>query len=147
MIPRPSEDCAALIRECEGLRLHRYFDPVGIPTIGYGHVVTSADGELMAITKEKAEELLQADMLIAWSAVDRLVNVDLTQGQVDALTDFALNLGEGNLAHSTLLRMVNAGKFDEAAEQFERWNRAGGTVLPGLVTRRKKERALFEGED
>jgi len=143
VIPVFSEDCVELVKESEGLRLTRYFDPVGIPTIGYGHVVTDDDGDLMAITEEKADELLHWDILKAWNIVCRQVTVDLTQGQADALTDFVFNTGGGNLSRSTLLRLINQRKFNEASEQFERWVFAQDIKLPGLIVRREKERLLF----
>jgi lysozyme len=64
-------------------------------------------------------------------------------GKVAALVDFAFNLGEGNLAASTLRRKVNAGEWDEVAYQFMRWNKAGGVVLRGLTRRRGAERDIF----
>jgi lysozyme len=62
----------------------------------------------------------------AEEAVSRLVKVPLTQRQFDALTDFAFNLGGGRLASSTLLKDLNAGRYDEAVEQLLLWTHAGG---------------------
>ncbi len=104
------------------------------------------NGPLMVVSQEQADALLNEDLTRAWDAVRRNVKVTLTQGQVDALTDFVFNLGERSLANSTLLRMINASKFDEAAEQFDRWVFAQGVKLPGLVTRRQRERELFEAD-
>jgi GH24 family phage-related lysozyme (muramidase) len=61
----------------------------------------------------------------------------------DALLDFVYNLGQGNFQSSTLLEKIDAGKFEEAAEEFQKWNKAGGKVLPGLVKRREAEKELF----
>ena len=72
-----------------------------------------------------------------------LVKVPLTQGQCDALTDFAFNMGLGNLGNSTLLRKLNAGYGEEVPSELLRWVYAGGEKLPGLVTRRQREVDLW----
>lgn len=131
-----------LIKQFEGLYLKAYRCPAGVPTIGYGHTAGVAMGQ--TITQQQADDYLRRDVRQFERAVARLVTVPLTQGQFDALVSFAFNLGEGALAQSTLLRLLNAGDYAGAAAQFERWNKAGGRVLPGLVRRRAAERALFE---
>jgi len=132
-----------LIKSFEGLRLSAYKDVVGVVTIGYGTTSGVKMGD--TITKERAEELLREDVKRFEGQVLRLVKVPLTQGQLDALVSFTYNLGAGNLGNSTLLRLLNAGDYAGAAAQFDRWNKAGGKVLAGLVRRRAAERALFEG--
>jgi lysozyme len=72
--------------------------------------------------------------------------VSLNQGQYDALVDFTYNLGPAALQGSTLLRKLNAGDYAGAAAEFPKWCHAGRAVLPGLVTRRARERAMFEGD-
>lgn len=131
-----------LIKQFEGLYLNAYRCPAGVPTIGYGHTAGVAMGQ--TITQQQADDYLRRDVRQLERAVARLVTVPLTQGQFDALVSFAFNLGEGALAQSTLLRLLNAGDYAGAAAQFDRWNKAGGRVLPGLVRRRAAERALFE---
>ena len=139
-----SEKGLALIRQFEGLRLLAYKCAAGVPSIGYGHTARAKMGQ--SITKERAEELLREDVARFEAAVSRLVTVPLTQGQFDALVAFAFNVGHGALERSTLLRLLNDGKCDEAALQFGRWVKGGGKELPGLVRRRAAERALFEGK-
>lgn len=131
-----------LIKQFEGLYLKAYRCPAGVPTIGYGHTAGVAMGQ--TITQQQADDYLRRDVRQFERAVERQVSVPLTQGQFDALVSFAFNLGEGALAQSTLLRLLNAGDYAGAAAQFDRWNKAGGRVLPGLVRRRAAERALFE---
>jgi lysozyme len=75
--------------------------------------------------------------------VNKLIKVEVTQNQFDALVDFAYNVGVGNLASSTLLKKLNAKLYAEVAEQFLRWNKAGGVVLTGLTRRREAEKKLF----
>ena len=67
----------------------------------------------------------------------------LTQGQFDALVSFTYNLGARSLSTSTLLKKLNAGDYRGAADEFPRWNKAGGQVLAGLTRRREAERSLF----
>ncbi len=133
-----------LIKSFEGLRLSAYKCPADVWTIGYG--TTAGVKPSQTITKERAEELLREDVARFEAQVLRLVKVPLTQGQFDGLVSFTYNLGAGNLSNSTLLRLLNAGDYAGAAEQFDRWSKAGGRVLAGLVRRRAAERALFEGK-
>lgn len=131
-----------LIKQFEGLYLKAYRCPAGVPTIGYGHTAGVAMGQ--TITQQQADDYLRRDVRQFERAVARQVRVPLAQGQFDALVSFTFNLGEGALAQSTLLRLLNDGDYTGAAAQFDRWNKAGGRVLQGLVRRRAAERALFE---
>ncbi len=135
----------ALLKRFEGFRDHIYLDAVGLATIGYGHRVLPHEAFPDGIMQTEAENLLAADVLSAESAVTRLVKVSLTQGQFDALADFAYNLGAGKLAGSTLLAKLNAGDFAGAMEQLLRWDHAGATELAGLKARREAELALWTG--
>src|SRR5579883_2831904 len=132
----------ALTTGFEGLRLQAYLDAVGVWTIGYGHTGPDVHPG-RTITKDEAEAILQADLAKHVAAVNRLVHVDLTQGQFDALVDFSFNLGDHALAGSTLLRLVNAREFGAAQDEFPKWDHAGGRVLPGLLARRQAEAVLF----
>jgi GH24 family phage-related lysozyme (muramidase) len=76
--------------------------------------------------------------------VEALVETPLTDNQFGALVSFTFNLGRGNLAKSTLLRKLNGGDYDGAAIEFNKWNKAGGKVLAGLVARRAAEAELFQ---
>lgn len=131
--------------------LTAYMDAVGIWTIGYGHTgKTHNDGTVKrgrVISVQEAEALLAADLNYFADKVRDMVKVPVTVDQFAALVAFAFNLGETNLRSSTLLRNLNAGKYTEAAEQFNRWVYAGKTKLKGLVRRRTAERLLFQGDD
>lgn len=125
------------IKNCESLRLKAYRCPAGVPTIGYGSTKGVKMG--MIITKEEAEKRLRDDL----STAERYVNglkVCKTQGQFDALVDFAFNVGCGRLKTSTLLKYIREGKpVSEIQKQFLRWNKSGGVVLTGLTKRRQWE--------
>lgn len=140
---RTSQKGVSLIKSFEGLRLKSYQDSVGVWTIGYG--ATRGITEGMTITNEQAERMLVNDVGRFEPEVERLVKVPLSQVQWDALMSFTYNLGAANLGSSTLLKLLNAGDYSGAAEQFLRWNKAGGQVLAGLTKRRAAERAMFLG--
>lgn len=131
-----------LIKEFEGLYLNAYQDAVGVWTIGWGHTGSDVYPEL-EITLDRAEELFKADMEESERAVDGLVRVVITDNQFGALVSFTFNCGIHALEKSTLLRLLNLGKMEEAANEFPRWNRAGGKVLAGLTRRREAEKKLF----
>lgn len=130
-----------LIKHFEGVRTEAYQDSVGVWTIGYGSTKGVKPGQRISL--EKANSLLEKDIADHAAAVDRLVKVDLNQDQYDALVSFTFNLGEGNLAKSTLLKKLNAGDYKGASKEFIRWNKAGGKVLKGLTRRRMAEAELF----
>ncbi len=135
-----------LIKGFEGKRLTSYDDGVGVWTIGFGTIkypngVRVKKGD--TCTEQQAEDYLRNDLSVFESAVNRLVKAKITQNQFDALVSFTYNLGETNLSKSTLLKKLNAGDYQGAADQFLVWNKAGGKVMKGLVRRREAERALF----
>lgn len=130
-----------ILKHFEGRRLTAYQDSVGVWTIGYGTTTGVKKGQV--ITESQAEDLLQKDLAKFEAGVRKLVTVPLNQNQFDALVVFAYNLGLGNLGSSTLLKLLNAKRFDLVPAQFLRWNRAGGEVLSGLTRRRKSEALLF----
>lgn len=138
---RISEKGINLIKRFEGLRLEAYLDSVDVPTIGYGHTRGVKLGQ--TITQEQADAFLEEDIHEFELAIQRLVHVNLTQNQFDALVSFTFNLGIGSLKQSTLLKKLNAGDITGAANEFNRWVYAGGKKLTGLVKRRSAERLMF----
>ena len=136
-----SEEGIGLIKRFEGCKLKSYQDSVGVYTIGYGS--TRGVGEGDVITQEEAERRLLADLETVEKCINNSVAVELTQQQYDALCSFTFNLGCGALRGSTLLKKLNDGDDDGAAQEFSRWNKAGGQILAGLVSRRKAEHDLF----
>lgn len=131
------------LKRLEGLRLETYTDSVGINTIGYGHTSSKHAFAGNKITKAKAEELLEEDIKEAARAVDSYVTVPLSQDQRSALIMLTFNIGVPNFRKSTLLKLLNKGDYNGAADQFLVWRKAGGRVLQGLVNRRAEERAMF----
>lgn len=132
-----------LLKRSEGFRSHTYNDVNGFPTIGFGHRLLHSESFPGGISEREAAEILVSDVREAEKAVERLVKVPLTQGQFDALVDFCFNLGAGRLASSTLLKALNAGRHEAAAEQLLRWDLAAGVENTGLKARRLAEFALW----
>ncbi len=137
-----SEAGLALIKESEQLRLDAYQDAVGIWTVGYGHTGPEVV-EGLHITEDAANALLLSDLETAEKCIANSASVELTQGQYDALCSFVFNLGCMALRNSTLLRKLNTGDDAGAAEEFHKWNHAGGKVLAGLSKRRSAEAEMF----
>lgn len=137
-----SQNGIDLIKRFEGCRLKAYRCPAGVLTIGYGHTGSDVSNG-MEISQEKAENMLKMDLVVHCNNVTKLVKVPLNQNQFDALVSFEYNVGYGALSTSTLLRLLNQGKYTEASKQFERWVYAGGKPLEGLKRRRKAEKELF----
>ena len=142
---------AAFIAHFEGFRGELYNDPVGHCTIGCGHLVhhgpingSEPDELKRGISRERALELLQDDAETAAREISDSVKVSLTQSQADALISFAFNVGNGAFRDSTLLKLLNGGDYASVPAQLDRWTKASGKVLPGLVTRRNAEGALFQ---
>ncbi|RAU46712.1 lysozyme [Pseudocitrobacter sp. RIT415] len=144
-----SDKGIALIKQYEGCKLTAYPDPGtgGAPwTIGYGWTQPVNGKPVrpgMTIDQATADRLLKTGLVSYENDVLRLVKVKLSQGQFDALVSFTYNLGSRSLSTSTLLSKLNAGDYTGAANEFTRWNKAGGKVLNGLTRRREAERALF----
>ncbi len=148
-----------MIKHHEGVRLKPYRCPARLWTVGVGHVIDPAHGRV------KFEDRLQLALPEGWARtltmeeVDAILRADLDrfergvlrmcpgaagrQGVFDALVSFSFNVGLGSLQKSTIRMRVNRGDLEGAAEEFKKWTKAGGKVLPGLVKRRGDERALF----
>lgn len=118
-----------------------YRCPAGVWTLYAG--LTKGIKEGMTCTEAEGERLLRKELNVYEDAVEKLVKVPLNQNQFSALTLLVYNIGVGAFQKSTLLKLLNQGKYTAAAAQFERWNKGGGRVLKGLVSRRKAEAALF----
>ena len=138
-----------LLKQLEGFESNVYRNGGGRETIGYGHLVRAGENWSGGITRERAEQLLNRDLVPAEQAVNHLVKVPLTQNQYDALVIWTYNLGTENLRKSTLLKRLNSGDYKAVPEQMMRWvhvrHKDTGEVqkLAGLVNRREKEVELW----
>ena len=144
-----------LIKSFEGFRAQMYNDPVGHCTIGYGTLLHTGncDGRpaeqpyASGIDEARASELLRQRVAEFQQVVNDGVSVPLNQNQNDALVSFVYNIGGAAFGSSTLLRVLNEGKYDQVPVEMRKWTKArkdGQVVeLPGLVKRRAAEGELF----
>lgn len=136
----------------EGKENVAYVDRIAgnsVVTVCYGHTRTAVLGQVY--TDEQCDALLLADLNKNYAPiVRRLVKVPLSQGEFNALVDFVYNVGEGNFASSTMLKLINAKQYDLAALEFRKWNRVNGkncdipaNKCGGIPKRRAWEAAMF----
>ena len=137
-----------LLKQYEGFSAFPYQDTAGHWTIGYGHLILETDNFQHDLSIEQAEFLLLTDAQIAVDAVNRLVNVGLSQNQFNSLVSFTFNLGAGAFAGSSLLREINAGDFSNINHNFYAYNkvRKNGVLVfnQGLANRREQEARIFD---
>jgi lysozyme len=129
-----------LVERFEGCKLEAYRCPAGVLTIGYGHTRDVKEGQKIA--QHQADVILDSDLDTFAQAVRELCP-KANANQTAALTSFAFNVGVTAFKNSTLRRKLNAGDTAGAAAEFMRWVNAAGEQMPGLVTRRRAEQALF----
>lgn len=147
---QPSDRCVEFLKRCEGFRAKPYKCAGLVWTVGYGTTVYP-DGTRVhpadpAVARSAADGYLRRTVVRVWDDIDPAVGAAVTQGQCDALTSLGYNIGTTALRGSTLLRKLNAGDAAGASAEFPKWVKAAGKILPGLVARRKAERAMFDGE-
>lgn len=150
---KTSDNGINLIIGDEGFRPVPYNDMNGNATIAYGHKlhdgpVKPADWSQYGkgITIDQGRAFLAADIAWAEKEVSSVVKVSLTQNQFDALVSFTYNVGSGTLEKSSVLKYLNQNEFTEACAVMLEYDHANGKVVPGLLTRREQEVALFEQE-
>jgi lysozyme len=137
----------AIIRKYEGLRLQAYICPSGLPTIGYGATFYMNGSRVQigdVITIDHADKLLHFQVKLFADEVRRTVKSNINENQLGALVSFCFNVGGAAFGKSTLAKKVNANPSDSTIRnEFMRWTRGGGKVLPGLVKRREEEANLY----
>lgn len=137
------------IKQIEIFRPQVYRDEGGKRTIGYGHRLQQGENFPNGVSEDEALKILAGDLETAEEPIKENVTVDLNQCQFDALTSLVFNIGGGNFGKSTLLRLLNRGDYNKAADEFPKWNKVTdkntGIKRPsaGLTKRRKRERNLF----
>jgi lysozyme len=148
-----------MIKHHEGVRRNPYRCPARLWTVGVGHVISPAhcavkfDERLglecppdwnRTLTMEEVNAVLKADLERFERGVLRMCpGIVGRQGVFDALVSFSFNVGLGNLQRSGIRMRTNRGDYEGAANEFAKWTKAAGKVLPGLVKRRNDERALY----
>ena len=137
----------SIIRKHEGLKLNAYLCPAGVWTIGWGNTFYENGSKVKqgdVITRERADALLLMIVNKFRNEMRPLITKPLTVNQESALVSFVYNVGVNALRHSTLLKKVNANPSDPTIrDEFMKWNKANGVMLPGLTYRRRDEANLF----
>lgn len=142
-----NEQGLEIIKRYEGLRLEVYLCPAGIPSVGFGSTY-GLDHRRLDMGHRPITEL-EAEGLLIWHieniepVIARLVRVPVTSNQWSAIVSLIVNIGTGNFQSSALRMKLNRRDYDGAADEFPKWRRGGGRILPGLVRRRAAERELF----
>lgn len=144
--------------EFEGKESLPYPDSGGKLTIGIGHLLTKSEltsGKIMiqgkpvkyreGLTEEQIKILVYQDLNWAENTVLTRVRVPLTVNQFDSLVIFCFNIGETAFTNSTLLKLLNAGNYDQVPTQMRRWVKDyTGKKVQGLINRREKEIKIWE---
>jgi lysozyme len=152
----PSANCIALTERAEGFAPMLYWDVKGW-SIGFGCFIGNDPATLahyksiQPLSRQQAEDLLRSRYQPVVDALKANVTVAVNQNQFDALVDWAYNEGPGVLqpfnlhtGHgSHLVTILNQGNYMGASDEFVKWCKAGGQVIPGLLARRKEETTLF----
>jgi lysozyme len=147
-----------MLKHHEGVRYQPYQCPARLWSVGVGRLIDPAhlrvpfedrlslpipQGWDRTFSEAEVDALLQEDLARFLDGVRRLCTVAPLSNRHLALTSFAFNVGLGNLQNSTLRQKHNRGDHEGASNEFLKWNKGGGRVLPGLETRRKDERAMY----
>jgi lysozyme len=135
---KASPTAVGLIKKYEGFRAKAYMDSNGW-AVGYGQTGPNITKDSV-VTEPEAVKLLANHIASIQDRMADMIKVPITQNQFDALVSFTYNVGLGKFKSSTLLKLLNQGKHQEAADQLLRWTNKG---LKGLVRRRTEERELF----
>jgi lysozyme len=122
----------------EGYRDHAYIPVAGdVPTIGFGTTENVKMGDKVTVTQ--ALNRAMVDVQKFEGAIKSCVKVPLHQYEYDAYTSLAYNIGSGAFCRSTLVKLLNQQKYEEACKQILRWDFFKGKPLRGLTVRREKE--------
>lgn len=151
-----SENGIKKLVDWEGFKSRIYRDSAGLPTIGVGHLLTQDElrsGKITirgndvkyrnGLTNAQVTELFKQDLASREQLVNTMVQVPLNQNQFDTLVSFVFNVGRSAFQKSTLLKLLNSGKYDEVPGQLKRWVYSGGEKTEGLVNRRENEIELW----
>lgn len=122
----------------EGYRENAYIPVAGdVPTIGYG----TTKGVKLGDKTDPLSALATAhrDIKSFEGAIKSCVKVPLYQWEYDAYTSLAYNIGSSAFCGSTLVRLLNDGRYEDACRQILRWDKFKGKPLAGLTKRRNEE--------
>ena len=135
-----TDEYLTFLKKQEGLSLTVYKDQVGLPTIGYGHLLPHPN--FPPITKARAEQMLREDVMVAEEQALRLApNLAKYPKRLAALTDLCFNVGAKALEGSGTVAAFRREDWKDAADRFVKWNKGrvkGVLVELPVLTRRRK---------
>lgn len=154
--PKPRSvlpDAINIVKEFEGFESQAYIDTDGTPVIGYG--LSSIAGTPVKIgdriSTQEADLALNRQLNEIQQTLNQSITVNLSNHQLSAIASLSFNVGVDFIGNSTLIKKLNAGDYNGAADEFLRWDKAniGGKLvqMPGLARRRQAERQLFLNAD
>lgn len=137
----PSRELVDFVAGWEGFEPKAYRDGGGVWTLGYGRTLGVGPGD--TCTMAQAKEWLLADLARHWEGLAKYLTREPSQQQADALLSLAYNCGVAAVGPSGTVARFNAGKDQECADRFLFWDLDNGVHVPGLLKRRKAERAIY----
>lgn len=128
----------------EGLRLAAYRDVIGVWTACYGETKGIKKG--MKFSKADCDDMLVDALIrheegmrtcIGEAAADRIPDKSYV-----AFLSLTYNIGVGGFCKSSIAKKLRAGDIKAACMTLPSFNKAGGRVIKGLVSRRAAEMKL-----
>lgn len=150
-----------LLMAIESFRSKPYGDQTGAEisswvkgaTIGYGHLISRDEWDQFGamyqngISDDRAKALFQKDLQPFVGGVNNKVTATLSQNQFDALVLLVFNIGLGNFASSSVLKLINnpaaQTHYPDLEAAWKAWNKSQGNVMQGLVNRRDAEWNIY----
>lgn len=150
-----------LLMAIESFRSKPYDDQTGAEisswvkgaTIGYGHLISRDEWDQFGamyqngISEDRAKALFQKDLQPFVDGVNNKVMATLSQNQFDALVLLVFNIGLGNFASSSVLKLINnpaaQTHYPDLEAAWKAWNKSQGNVMQGLVNRRDAEWNIY----
>lgn len=129
-------------------RVYAYWDALGYPTIAVGHLLSKVVKENLSkypsLSIDEAWALFDTDLTPFIGGTNKLITSTISLNEFGAIVSLGFNIGLDNLKSSTLIKKINSGADkSDTANEFLKWDKAGGKVLLGLTRRRAAERELF----
>ena len=127
------------IADWEGKRNYAYIPiPGDVPTICYGSTKGVKIGDYK--TDAECEALLRAEVGLFYEKVDDCLNDNVPISVQASILELSYNIG--SVCKSTMVRKANAGLYKEACAELDRWVKAGGKTIKGLVNRRNASQEM-----
>ena len=129
----------------EGKRNHAYLDTIASPpvwTVCYGQTGPKAYKGAYYTDKE-CEDMLRQEVGEFYQRIAAcMTNPNIPVSLQASLLELAYNAGSSAVCKSTAMRKANAGDYTGACDELDRWVKAGGKTIRGLVNRRNASQEM-----